>query len=551
MHFREKPARSGQVSASRRVPFPPVLRSAYRADPVRRPQPAIGNQDVQQLLRGPGQPLEPAVQEQMEPRFGWDFSRVRVHADAEAADAASALRSRAFTVGSDMVFGRGEYAPGTPQGARLLAHELTHVLQQSRGAHLVSRAGGPVDVYERNADAVADRLVRRRPVGALLDQISPSESLSVAPVVVAAGRPWVQRQALPGSEHVVHAEEVAERQRTVAVINVIGHASPRWRSAKGAEAADQHNARLSQERAEAVRREVQHQLPLLLGNQHLVFEYNYTPVDPTAGNADVVLGSEARGSRETLIEAGERGRQANDPTMRRVEVTVHLHSAIETDVKEDVEATERRPGASTEWSILIAGQTGVAFGPKAGGMVINLRNEKTGVIGTYLAEYGGGELSLGFQIAQASFSWSSFSTPVPMSFDDFDPSRFEITLGPGISLGVGAQWAKFHFTYFGSNKPVPDEGIQVGGFTAGGIGASLGGGVYGSMYQQGNPQESIDVPVRSEREQLYTSRSEEKSTHRVLFGTASATISSDEAKSLGAYLGTVATQWRSAGSSRP
>lgn len=525
MHaFSQKPGRTRQVSAGRRV---------------------------QQLLRGPGQPLEPTVQEQMEPRFGHDFSRVRVHADAEAADAAHALHSRAFTVGCDIVFGRGEYARGTPRGTRLLAHELTHVLQQSRSANLVSRAGGSAEFYERNADAVADQVTRGRPAGALPHQISLSESLSAIPAAVAPGQPWVQRQALPGSEHVVHAEEAAERQRTVAVINVIGHASPRWRSAKGAEAADQQNARLSQERAEAVRREVEHQLRLLLGNRHLVFEYNYTPLDPTAGNADVVLGSEARGSRETLIEAGERGRKADDPAMRRVEVTVDLHSAIETEVKENVEATERRPGATTEWSILIAGQAGIAIGPKAGGMVIELRNEKTGVIGTYLAEYGGGEGGFGVQIAQASFSWSSFSTPVPMSFDDFDPSRFEITLGPGISLGMGAQWAKFHFTYFGSHKPVPDEGIQVGGFTAGGIGATLGGGVYGSMYLQGHPQESIDVPVRSERQQLYTSRSEEKSTHRVFFGTASAAISSGEAKSLAAYLGTVASQWRSAESSRP
>jgi hypothetical protein len=184
-------------------------------------------------------------------------------------------------------------------------------------------------------------------------------------------------------------------------------------------------------------------------------------------------------------------------------------------------------------------------------MVVQLRNEKTGVVGTYLAEYGGGELGLGVQIAQASFSWSSFSTPRPMSFDDFDPSRFEITLGPGISLGIGAQWAKFHFTYFGSHKPVPDEGIQVGGFTAGGIGVSLGGGIYGSMYLQGHPQESIDVPVHSERQQLYTSRGEEKSAHTVFFGTASAAISSDEAGSLASYLGTVATQWRSAEPSRP
>jgi hypothetical protein len=531
------------MPAGRRMPVPSIPGSVHRAYPIQHPQRTIGNQEARWLHSMAGQPLDSAVREQMEPHFGHDFSRVRVHTDAESAETARALDARAYTFGYDIVFGRGEYAPRTAQGARLLAHELTHVLQQGGGVHLVGGAGEGADVYERNADAVADQLVRGGSVGALLDQIPSPESPSTTPVV-APSHPWVQRQLLPGSGHVVHAEEVAERQRTVAVINVIGHASPRWRSAKGAAAADQQNARLSEVRAESVRREIERQLRLLLGSQHLVFEYNYTPVDPTAGSADIVLGEEARGSQETLIEAGGRARQANDPAMRRVEVSVRLRSTIETEVEEDVDTTERRPGATTEWSIVIAGQAGVAIGPKAGGMVIQLRNEKTGVIGTYLAEYGGGEFGIGVQIAQASFSWSSFSTPVPMSFGDFDPSRFEITLGPGISVGIGAQWAKFHFTSFvGSHKPVPDEGIQVGGFTAGDIGGTIGGGVFGSMYLQGHPQESINVPIRSKREQLYSSESEETSIHRIFFSTGSADISSGEAGALAAYLRTVAAEW--------
>jgi hypothetical protein len=357
------------------------------------------------------------------------------------------------------------------------------------------------------------------------------------------GRPLVQRQAHSAPERVVGTKEVGERQRTVAVINVVGHASPRWRSATGVRDADQRNALLSKRRAESVRTEIEHQLRQLLPGRDLVFEYSYTLVDPTTGNADVVLGTRGRGSGDTLIEAGKRGRQANDPAMRRVDIDVHLHSAIETDVEETVEKVKRQSGATTEWSILIAGQAGVSVGPRAGGMVIQLRNEKTQVIGTFLAEFGGGEFGVGVQIAQASFSWSSFDTPEPMSFDDFDPSRFEITLGPGISLGIGAQWAKLHFTYFGSHKPVPDEGIQVGGVTAGGISASIGGTVFGSMYLQGSPQETIDVPVRSARQQVYSSTAEEVSTHRVLFDTDSAEITPHEAGSLAAYLNTVAITW--------
>ncbi|MGH8543023.1 MAG: DUF4157 domain-containing protein [Gammaproteobacteria bacterium] len=81
-------------------------------------------------LGGGGQPLSPSLRCFFEPRFGHDFGRVRVHADSDAADGARAVRARAYTVGRDIVFGSGEYAPATMEGKRLLAHELTHVLQQ-------------------------------------------------------------------------------------------------------------------------------------------------------------------------------------------------------------------------------------------------------------------------------------------------------------------------------------------------------------------------------------------------------------------------------------
>ena len=70
----------------------------------------------------------------MEPRFGQDFSQVRVHSDSRAAESATAVNALAYTVGSDVVFGPGQYTPETPPGRHLLAHELTHVVQQARGA---------------------------------------------------------------------------------------------------------------------------------------------------------------------------------------------------------------------------------------------------------------------------------------------------------------------------------------------------------------------------------------------------------------------------------
>lgn len=89
-----------------------------------------------------GEPLSAALRSSFEPRFGYDFAQVRVHADGEAADAALSVQARAYTSGSDIVFGAGEFAPGTSNGRRLLAHELTHVVQQSSGANAAN--GAPV-----------------------------------------------------------------------------------------------------------------------------------------------------------------------------------------------------------------------------------------------------------------------------------------------------------------------------------------------------------------------------------------------------------------------
>jgi len=81
-------------------------------------------------LGGCGQTLPGSLRAFFEPRFGVDFSQVRVHTDAAASHLAQSMNARAFTVGRNVVFGAGQYAPGTMEGQRLIAHELTHAVQQ-------------------------------------------------------------------------------------------------------------------------------------------------------------------------------------------------------------------------------------------------------------------------------------------------------------------------------------------------------------------------------------------------------------------------------------
>jgi hypothetical protein len=94
-----------------------------------------------------------------ESRLGHDFSHVRVHTDAEAAASADALGARAYVRGDDVVFAAGRYQPGTPQGRKLLAHELVHVAQQARG-------GGEASQPEARAHAAAEPAARGEPVAA-------------------------------------------------------------------------------------------------------------------------------------------------------------------------------------------------------------------------------------------------------------------------------------------------------------------------------------------------------------------------------------------------
>ncbi len=150
------------------------------AGPVSTPSPP----GVREALRSPSQPLEAATRAAMEPRFGHDFGKVRVHADRQAGESAQALDARAYTVGTNVVFAPGQYAPGSPSTNALLAHELAHVVQQS-AAPTDDRSlalSSPGDAEEREAHAAQDAYLAGGPMPKL-----------------SATRPAIHRQPAPPS----------------------------------------------------------------------------------------------------------------------------------------------------------------------------------------------------------------------------------------------------------------------------------------------------------------------------------------------------------------
>lgn len=158
---------------------------------------------VHDVLRSPGQPLDASTRAFMEQRFQHDFSRVRLHTDERAATSARAVNASAYTVGRDVVFGAGQYAPQSSAGQRLLAHELAHVRQQANnfasGAgfnHLANLRIGPANgVLEHEADAAS----------MTLDGITPgfgsaSNILQRAPLNAEAPRAGGDSSTLPYRE---------------------------------------------------------------------------------------------------------------------------------------------------------------------------------------------------------------------------------------------------------------------------------------------------------------------------------------------------------------
>jgi Domain of unknown function (DUF4157) len=171
-----------------------IQRWADGPSPKRSVSPAVHREESYS-----GRPLEANVRSFFEPRFGQDFSKVRIHTDSESARSASSLQAKAYTIGSNIVFGKNHYRPSAESGRRLLAHELAHVVQNNRTGRpaKISRfkvedcdAGNPMETSQSVKDAhtrgmnmlkTANATVNSSPTTSVVQAASKHFNLAVPP----------------------------------------------------------------------------------------------------------------------------------------------------------------------------------------------------------------------------------------------------------------------------------------------------------------------------------------------------------------------------------
>ena len=171
------------------TPLTPIVRRAPARTPRAAATPASGVAPpiVHSVLSSPGSALDSSARAFFEPRFGHNFSHVRVHTDAQAAQSARSVGARAYAVGNHLVFGDSQYAPHTPAGGHLLAHELTHVLQQAGGLKRSSISpeqrgevgdNAPAAPQQEEEQPVQTMPLQRTPAIVGLDEAGPKADLT-------------------------------------------------------------------------------------------------------------------------------------------------------------------------------------------------------------------------------------------------------------------------------------------------------------------------------------------------------------------------------------
>jgi outer membrane protein OmpA-like peptidoglycan-associated protein len=238
---------------------------------------------VYRVLSSSGRPLEPTLRNDMEQRFGHDFSGVRVHTGGGAEQSARDVNAHAYTVGHNIIFGAGQFLPGTYTGRRLLAHELTHVVQQTGTQPDIAAAASAVSVLRRQSADAGDegteepQLTRTQEIA--LSRNSPGEYTSESSPLALSLYNYGIDIATPKIEHRRVLSELGRFLNATATVTV----SVRAIGFADASGDDRYNLKLSARRAKAV----QEILQPLISQRVSVSAYGET--NPAASN-DTVSG---------------------------------------------------------------------------------------------------------------------------------------------------------------------------------------------------------------------------------------------------------------------
>ncbi len=455
-------------------------------------QPAIQN-----VLGSSGQPLDAIARSFFEPRFGSDLSQVRVHTGEKAAESARAIDALAYTSGSEIVFGAGQYAPQTHEGQRLLAHELVHVHQQ---VHVLQQAGATLS---------------RTP--ATLQRQPASSPLTSDPSAQAVD---------PGYEESAHAPSYRVR--------IVAHASPRWRGAPNAAEADRLNQELSQRRADEVRDRVERLMAKHgMGSANVTYDTSVEPSDDT-----VELQSEARGSRETLAEA-KGDRSANAMKYRRVDVIIDSNQRVSGTAGASRPLLTRST-ASRFWHVSVDMSAGGALGAAGSLLSLTLFNDMSdqSMTGKVFAGGGGPKASLGASVS----IWSDptgFSTDEPVNFQDFDGMWVRYTT-VGANFFIGYEKSYISFVGMGSDA----QSIDVGGWNTGTVG--IGGSVVAGPLSLDGSYPPTQLPIKDTDTTIvpYERNEGGEDVHKVLFETGEHELKDLETDILESFLMSVVASKR-------
>jgi hypothetical protein len=443
--------------------------------------------------RGRGRGLPAAARTGLEEHYGLDLSTLRLHDDAESHALNDALGARAFTSGHDIFLGPAAPKPATGAGQRLLAHEVSHAIDASTG--LATTPNGHVSAPGDRAEHRAEEHARRLgsdPGSDLGSDLGPERTTGELGPLAGPGPSagGLHRQVGGGPGGTTTATPAAPSPAVMSPpryrVNIVGHASPRWRR-PGASTADQRNLELSRQRALAVEDAIRAAFRLRV----VPVEFDFVSRIDDGGDD---LAVDWRGSDETLAEAGG-DRDADLEELRRVDVGIEvLQTAhLTTGVCEEREL----PVSTDRWSVYVDSVVSAALGGAGSWGYGRLKNRLTGQVvkGSWVGGGGGGGLDLPIPAASVDSGWKDFTTESNLTFESFDgtPVRYsELSIG----LGIGYGSAYFSFSWF--MDPVYVGGVA---FNQWGVGGSVTAGPWEFTQPIPDPPtvvEEIEIPYTEE-----------------------------------------------------